>query len=39
LRRSLYRGPDGIRRWVGFGVIADNIIHIGTHLVEQARPR
>ena len=36
LRRSLYKGPDGIRRWVGLGVIADNIIHIGTHLAEQA---
>ena len=31
LRRSLYRGPDGIRRWVGLGVIADNLIQIGTH--------
>ena len=39
LRRSLYKGPDGIKRWVGLGVIADNIIHIGTHLAEQARPR
>jgi IS5 family transposase len=39
LRRSLYRGPDGIRRWVGLGVIADNVIHIGTHLAEEARPR
>jgi len=39
LRRSLYKGPDGIRRWVGFGVIADNVIHIGTHLAEQARLR
>jgi IS5 family transposase len=39
LRRSLYKGPDGIRRWVGLGVIADNIIHIGTHLAEQPRPR
>jgi transposase, IS5 family len=39
LRRSLYKGPDGIRRWVGLGVIADNIIHIGTRLAEQARPR
>ena len=38
LRRSLYKGPDGIRRWVGLGVIADNIIHIGTHLANQARP-
>ena len=39
LRRSLYRGSDGIQRWVGLGVIADNVIHIGTHLAEQARPR
>jgi len=39
LRRSLYRGPDGIRRWVGLGVIADNVIHVGTHLAEQARTR
>ncbi len=39
LRRSLYRGPDGIRRWVGLGVIADNLIHIGTHLAELERVR
>ena len=39
LRRSLYKGPGGIRRWVGLGVMADNVIHIGTHLAEQARPR
>src|ERR1700730_2642743 len=39
LRRSLYKGSDGIRRWVGLGVIADNVIHIGTHLAEQARSR
>jgi len=39
LRRSLYKGPDGIQRWVGLGVIADNVIHIGTHLAEQARSR
>jgi IS5 family transposase len=39
LRRSLYRGSDGIRRWVGLGVIADNVIHVGTHLAEQARTR
>lgn len=39
LRRSVYRGPDGIQRWVGLGVIADNVIHIGTHLAEQARSR
>ena len=39
LRRSLYRGPDGILRWVGLGVIADNVIHIGTHLAQQSRSR
>jgi IS5 family transposase len=39
LRRSLYKGSDGIRRWVGLGVIADNVIHIGTHLADQARSR
>jgi IS5 family transposase len=39
LRRSLYKGPDGLRRWVGLGVIADNVIHIGTHLAEQTRPQ
>ena len=39
LRRSLYRGRAGIQRWVGLGVIADNVIHIGAHLAEQARPR
>lgn len=39
LRRSRYRGSNGIQRWVGLGVIADNVIHLGTHLAEQARPR
>jgi len=39
LRRSLYKGSDGIQRWVGLGVIADNVIHIGTHLAEQARSK
>ncbi len=37
--RSGHKGPDGIQRWVGLGVIADNVIHIGTHLAEQTRPR
>jgi IS5 family transposase len=36
LRRSLYKGPDGMRRWVGLGVMADNLIHIGNHRVKQA---
>lgn len=29
LDRSLYRGQDGIQRWVGLGVIADNLISMG----------
>ena len=37
LRRSLYKGSGGIRRWVGLGVIADNVIHIGTHLAGRTR--
>jgi IS5 family transposase len=29
LRRSLYKGEAGMKRWVGLGVIADNLINIG----------
>ena len=29
LRRCLYRGVEGMKRWVGLGVIADNLINIG----------
>jgi transposase, IS5 family len=29
LRRSLYKDEAGMKRWVGFGVIADNLINIG----------
>lgn len=29
LRRCLYRGADGMKRWVGLGVLADNLINIG----------
>jgi len=29
LDRCLYRGQEGMKRWVGWGVIADNLIHIG----------
>ena len=32
LNRSLYKGVNGMKRWVGLGVIADNIINIGIHL-------
>jgi len=29
LRRCLYKGDAGMHRWVGLGVIADNLINIG----------
>ena len=32
LDRCLYRGQDGMKRWVGLGVIADNLISMGTML-------
>jgi len=35
LRRCLYRGDTGMKRWVGLGVIADNLTHIGTVLAER----
>ena len=36
LRRCRYRGMDGMERWVGWAVIADNLIHIGKHLPTEA---
>jgi IS5 family transposase len=32
LTRCLYHGLDGMKRWVGLGVIADNLINIGLRL-------
>jgi IS5 family transposase len=29
LRRCLYKGDGGMKRWVGLGVIADNLHHVG----------
>src|SRR6516164_4317124 len=29
LRRCLYQGVEGMKRWVGFAVLADNLINIG----------
>lgn len=34
LRRCLYKGDAGMRRWVGLGVIADNLTNIGTILAK-----
>jgi transposase, IS5 family len=36
LDRCRYRGQDGMNRWVGFGVIADNLINISRALAAQA---
>jgi transposase, IS5 family len=36
LRRSRYRGADGIRRWVGLGVIADNLRCMATFINARA---
>jgi IS5 family transposase len=33
LARCRYRGMEGMQRWVGLGVIADNLINIGTFLM------
>ena len=33
LARCRYRGLSGMKRWIGLGVIADNLINIGRHLV------
>jgi IS5 family transposase len=34
LRRCLYKGDAGMKRWVGLGVIADNLLHMGDALAE-----
>jgi IS5 family transposase len=37
LRRSRYKGLGGMKRWVGLGVIADNLIHIGDHMAAKRK--
>lgn len=32
LQRSRYKGLAGMKRWVGLGVISDNVIHIADHM-------
>ena len=36
LRRCLYRGAEGMKRWVGLGVLADNLINIGSAMAARA---
>jgi IS5 family transposase len=38
LDRCRYKGDAGMKRWVGLGVIADNIINIGRAMEKQAAP-
>jgi transposase, IS5 family len=35
LERSRYKGDEGMKRWVGLGVIADTLINIGRVLVQR----
>ena len=39
LNRCRYKGQDGMKRWVGFGVIADNLINIGRALAVPSAER
>jgi IS5 family transposase len=32
-RHGLERCPDGMWRWVGLGIVADNLISIGRHVI------
>ena len=36
LNRCRYKGDDGMKRWVGLGVIADNLINIGGTLAKRS---
>src|ERR1700738_1107048 len=35
LGRSRYKGDTGIKRWVGLGVIADNLVNISRVMAKQ----
>ena len=36
LKRSLYKGDAGMQRWVGLGVIADNLVNISSAMAKQS---
>jgi IS5 family transposase len=36
LNRSRYKGADGMKRWVGLGVIADNLLNIARALTKRS---
>jgi IS5 family transposase len=37
LNRSRYKGDEGMKRWVGLAVIADNLINVGRVLATRAK--
>ena len=37
LDRCRYKGFDGMNRWVGLGIIADNVVNIGRAIEKQSR--
>ena len=39
LGRCRYKGEEGMKRWVGLGVIGDNLINIGRALAKTAKTR
>src|SRR6476646_8621950 len=39
LDRCRYKGDDGMQRWVGLGVISDNLVNIGRAMGKQAAPK
>jgi len=38
LNRCRYKGDAGMKRWVGLGIIADNLINIGRAMEQQSSP-
>jgi len=38
LNRCRYKGDAGMKRWVGLGIIADNLLNIGRALATEPEP-
>ena len=38
LNRGRYKGDAGMKRWVGLGVIADNLVNISRAMAKQPGP-
>src|SRR6202008_478754 len=38
LRRCRYKGDVGMKRWVGLGVIADNLVNVSRAMAKQPGP-